>query len=32
VKELEDAIRSDPTLVPLAMSQADVDHWRAILG
>jgi len=32
VKELEDAIRSDPTLVPCAMSQADVDHWRAILG
>ena len=30
--ELENAIRADPTLVPLAMSQAEVDHWRAILG
>ena len=32
VKELEDAIRSDPMLVPFVMSQADVDRWRAILG
>jgi len=31
-KELEDAIRSDPTLVPLAMSQEVVDQWRATLG
>jgi len=31
-KELEDAIRSDPTLVPFAMTQEVVDEWRAILG
>jgi basic membrane protein A len=31
-KELEDAIRSDPTLVPLATTTADVEYWRGILG
>jgi basic membrane protein A len=30
--QLDAAIRADPTLVPLAFTQADVDHWRAILG
>jgi basic membrane protein A len=31
-KELEDAIRSDPNLVPLAMTQEAVNQWRATLG
>ncbi len=31
-KELENAIGSDPTLVPLAMEQEVVDQWRATLG
>jgi basic membrane protein A len=30
--ELEAAIRSDPTLVPLAATTEDVDYWRSILG
>jgi len=30
--ELENAIRADPNLVPLAMSQEVVDQWRATLG
>jgi len=30
--ELENAIRADPTLVPLAGDQATVDQWRATLG
>jgi basic membrane protein A len=30
--ELENAIRADPTLIPLAMDQATVDQWRATLG
>jgi len=30
--ELDNAIRADPTLVPLAMDQATVDQWRATLG
>jgi basic membrane protein A len=31
-QELENAIRADPNLVPLAMTQEAVDQWRAILG
>jgi len=31
-KELETAIQSDPTLVPLAQTQDAVDQWRATLG
>jgi basic membrane protein A len=31
-KQLEDAIRSDPNLVPLATTPELVDQWRAILG
>jgi len=30
--ELDNAIRADPTLVPLAGDQATVDQWRATLG
>jgi hypothetical protein len=30
--ELQNAIRNDPNLVPLAMEQATVDEWRATLG
>jgi len=30
--ELENAIRSDPTLVPFAMTKEVVDQWRAVLG
>jgi len=30
--ELENAIRSDPNLVPYAGTQEVVDQWRAILG
>ena len=31
-KELEDAIKNDPNLVPLAMTKDKVDEWRAVLG
>lgn len=31
-KELEDAIRNDPNLVPLAFTKDAVDQWRAVLG